>query len=98
MENLIPISLLIGDRTYRIRVQQSEEEYIRKMAKKLNDQIAGFKNQYGGKDMQDYLAMVLLSIVTEKEDREIHAELPDIIPSLEKLEGMLDKALEEQDR
>jgi len=48
--------------------------------------------------MQDYLAMVLLSIVTEKEDREIHAELPDIIPSLEKLEGMLDKALEEQDR
>jgi len=34
MENLIPISLLIGDRTYRIRVQQSEEESIRKMAKK----------------------------------------------------------------
>ena len=98
MQNLIPISLLIGDRTYRIRIEETEEESIRKMAKKLNDQIAGFKTQYGGKDMQDYLAMVLLSIVTEKEARERHAELPDILPSLEKLEGMLDRALEDEDR
>jgi cell division protein ZapA (FtsZ GTPase activity inhibitor) len=98
MQNLIPISLLIGDRSYRIRVEESEEESVRKMAKKLNDQIAGFKTQYGGKDMQDYLAMVLLSIVTEKEPREVRSELPDILPSLEKLEGLLDKALEEQDR
>jgi cell division protein ZapA len=95
MQNLIPISLLIGDRTYRIRVEESEEESIRKMAKRLNDQIAGFKTQFGGKDMQDYLAMVLLSIVTEKEAREIRSELPEILPSLERLEGLLDRALEE---
>jgi cell division protein ZapA len=95
MQNLIPISLLIGDRTYRIRVEENEEESIRKMAKKLNDQIAGFKTQFGGKDMQDYLSMVLLSIVTEKEAREIRSELPEILPSLEKLEGLLDRALEE---
>ena len=96
MQNLIPISLLIGDRSYRIRVEANEEESIRKMAKKLNDQIAGFKLQYGRKDMQDYLAMVLLSIVTEKESRETHGELPDLIPTLQKLETLLDKALEEQ--
>lgn len=94
----MPISLLIGDRTYRIRVEEREEESIRKMAKRLNDQIAGFKTQYVGKDMQDYLAMVLLSIVTEKEAREIRSELPEILPSLERLEGLLDKALEEEDR
>lgn len=49
MQNLIPISLLIGDRTYRIKIEAGEEESIRNMAKKLNDQIAGFKLQYGGK-------------------------------------------------
>jgi cell division protein ZapA (FtsZ GTPase activity inhibitor) len=93
MQNLIPISLLIGDRTYRIKIEAGEEEAIREMAKKLNDQIAGFKLQYGGKDMQDYLAMVLLSIVTDKKTATSEPDFKEILPFLEKLEAQLDKGL-----
>ncbi|MFN6375376.1 MAG: cell division protein ZapA [Chitinophagia bacterium] len=93
MQNLIPISLLIGDRTYRIKIEAGEEEAIREMAKKLHDQIAGFKLQYGGKDMQDYLAMVLLSIVTDKKTATSEPDFKEILPFLEKLEAQLDKGL-----
>jgi cell division protein ZapA (FtsZ GTPase activity inhibitor) len=93
MQNLIPISLLIGDRTYRIKIEAGEEESIRNMAKKLNDQIAGFKLQYGGKDMQDYLAMVLLSIVTDKKPTATEPDFIAFLPLLEKLEAQLDKGL-----
>jgi len=66
MQNLIPINIVVGDRTYRIKIEANEEEKVRKMAKKLNEQLATYKSQYAGKDMQDYLAMVLLSIVSEQ--------------------------------
>jgi cell division protein ZapA (FtsZ GTPase activity inhibitor) len=46
MQNLIPINIVIGDRTYRIKIEAAEEEAVRKMAKKLNDQIASYKSQY----------------------------------------------------
>ena len=93
MQNLIPISLLIGDRTYRIKIEAGEEESIRNMAKKLNDQIAGFKLQYGGKDMQDYLAMVLLSIVTDTKPTATEPDFKAFLPLLDKLEAQLDKGL-----
>ena len=93
MQNLISISLLIGDRTYRIKIEAGEEENIRNLAKKLNDQLAGFKMQYGGKDMQDYLAMLLLSIVTEKKVPAAEPDFMEFLPLLEKLEAQLDKGL-----
>lgn len=93
MQNLITISLFIGDRPYRVKVAAEDEEGIRNMAKKLNDQIAGFKLQYGGKDMQDYLAMVLLSIVTETKNNTPHPVNQELQPLLERIEGLLDKGL-----
>lgn len=34
MQNLIPINLLVGDRTYRLKIKAEDEETVRKMAKK----------------------------------------------------------------
>ena len=39
MEELIPINVLIGDRTYRIRIEPSDEEVVRKTLKLINDKI-----------------------------------------------------------
>ncbi|MFN5421941.1 MAG: cell division protein ZapA [bacterium] len=93
MQNLIPVNIVVGDRTYRIKINADDEEQIRKMAKKLNDQVSEFKTRYAGKDMQDYLAMVLLSIVTEQQ-----SPTPPSTPSLDQLkeiERLIDKALED---
>jgi len=36
MSNLLAVNLLVGDRTYRIRLKAEDEEVVRKTAKKLN--------------------------------------------------------------
>ena len=65
-DQLIPINILIGDRTYRIKSLPRDEEVIRKTLKVINDKIIEFKLQFAGKDMQDYIAMVLIWLATEQ--------------------------------
>lgn len=66
MEELIPINVVIGDRTYRIRIDPVDEEVVRKTLKLINDKIIEFKTQFAGKDMQDYIAMVVLWYATQQ--------------------------------
>lgn len=66
MEELIPINVLIGDRTYRIRIEPGDEEVVRKTLKLINDKIVEFKTNFSGKDMQDYVAMVVLWYATQQ--------------------------------
>ena len=60
MEQLIAATMVIGDRSYRIKVAPNDEEVVRKTVKTINDKIIEYKTQFAGKDMQDYIAMVLL--------------------------------------
>jgi cell division protein ZapA len=93
MQNLIPINIVVGDRTYRIKIESNEEEKVRKMAKKLNEQLATYKSQYAGKDMQDYLAMVLLSIVSEQSNATPSSDSTTSSIDFQSIESILDKAL-----
>jgi len=65
MPELIPINIVIGDRTYRLRIEPGDEELVRKTVKLINDKIVEFKTNFAGKDMQDYIAMVLIWYATE---------------------------------
>ncbi len=66
MSELIPVNIVIGDRTYRIKTKPTDEEAIRRTLKIINDKIIEFKTQFAGKDMQDYIAMVLVWFATEQ--------------------------------
>ena len=66
MDELIPITAIIGDRSYRIKIQPRDEEVVRKTLKVVNDKIIEFKTMFAGKDMQDYIAMVLVWYATEQ--------------------------------
>ena len=94
MQNLIPINIVIGDRSYRIKIEAAEEETVRKMAKKLNDQLTTYKSQYAGKDMQDYLAMVLLSLVSEQNNKDNKSQPTSLDIDFQSIESILDKALQ----
>lgn len=89
MQELIPINIVVGDRTYRIRVQSGDEESLRKTTKLINDKILEFKTNFAGKDMQDYISMVLLWFVTEQQSGSIAED--DIQNSLKQLESLLEK-------
>jgi cell division protein ZapA len=93
MSNTIAINLILGDRTYRIKIENTDEEKAREKARKLNEQLIQFKKQYAGKDMQDYLAMVLLSYVLEQKTEETDNKNEEIGLVFERIEALLDKSL-----
>lgn len=90
-DQLIPITILIADRTYRIRVEPKDEEVVRKTVKNINDKIFEFKTQFAGKDMQDYVAMALVWFATEQNTLSASdVEKENIMDKLNVLERMLD--------
>lgn len=92
----IPLNLLIADRTYRVRIDPKDEEVVRKTAKTINDKILEFKTQFAGKDLQDYIAMVLVWFATEQNaaiSNQVH--LDNVSSRLHTLEKMVDGALED---
>jgi cell division protein ZapA len=94
MQELIPVNIVIGDRTYRVRIESQDEEKVRKLIKQINDQILDFKTRFAGKDMQDYVAMVLLWFVTEQQNGESGLDAGEISNQLKELESLLDNQLE----
>ncbi len=93
-EKLIPLNILIGDRTYRIKSLPEDEEVIRKTLKTINDKIIEFKTQFSGKDMQDYIAMVLIWYATQTGSSTNNSEAEhEVMDALKKIEHLVDKAL-----
>lgn len=94
MNDLIAISALIGDRTYRIKIDPADEEVVRKTLKTINDKIIEFKTQFAGKDMQDYIAMVLIWFATEQHaSAAAGIEKDNLTDQLNAIEKMLDGQL-----
>lgn len=98
MAELIPVNILIADRTYRLKIEARDEEMVRKTAALINDKITEFKTNFAGKDMQDYVSMVLLWFATEQNHSGIDmvkwSEAADKLAALEK---MVDKAIAESE-
>ena len=96
MEELIPINILIGDRNYRIKVAAKDEEAVRKTAKQINDKILEFKTGFAGKDMQDYVAMVLVWYASQSGNQQGGVDLMDVAEmqaAIQKLEEKVKAAL-----
>ena len=93
-EQLIPLNILIGDRTYRIKSLPQDEQVIRKTLKTINDKILEFKTQFAGKDMQDYIAMVLIWYATQPVNSMNNEQLEkELSTALSKIEQQIDKGL-----
>lgn len=94
MTDLIPINIIIGDRSYRIKSLPADEEVIRKTVKTINDKILEFRTQFAGKDMQDYIAMVVIWYATqttpENQNPIINDEFSEV---LKKIESQLDRVI-----
>ena len=95
MSELIPVNIVIGDRTYRIRTNSTDEEIIRKTVNMINDKIIEFKTQFAGKDMQDYIAMVIIWYATQNAGGEGNSMLnKEMADALTKMELQISNTLE----
>ena len=93
-DNLIPLNITIGDRNYRIKILPADEEVVRKTLKTINDKILEFRGMYAGKDMQDYISMVLIWYATQPATNDSAILNEGITDSLMRMEKQLEEALE----
>ena len=94
MEQLIAATITIGDRNYRIKLNPNDEEVVRRTVKIINDKVIEFKTQFAGKDMQDYIAMVLIWLATEQQSSSTdEIQQKSLTEKLATFEQMLDNQL-----
>ncbi len=95
MSALIPVNIVIADRTYRIRTNASDEEIIRKTVSMINEKIIEFKIQFAGKDMQDYIAMVIIWYATQNAGGEGNSMLnQEMAETLTKMELQITETID----
>lgn len=56
----ILITVKVADREYRLNINKEKEELVRASAKRINENIKLYAENYDFKDKQDLLAMVVL--------------------------------------
>lgn len=96
MKEMIPVNIVIAERTYRLKIEPADEESLRKTVKLINDKVSEFRNNFAGKDMQDYVAMVLLWFATEQGKAPVgEIALHETAASLAALEQQVDRVLAE---
>lgn len=94
-ENLIPVNIVIADRTYRLKISAADEEVVRKTIKLINEKIVEYRSLFSGKDMQDYVSMVLLWFATEMQKPTDQGWLlQENEHEINKLEELIDKTLQ----
>ena len=94
MSELIPINIAIADRTYRLKLKPEDEEIVRKTVKLINEKIVEFKTAFAGKDIQDYISMVLIWLATEQTQSAVQIiQMKDAVEKITLLQKNIDKAL-----
>ena len=59
-DGLLPVTVWLSGRSYRLRVKPDEESQVRKAVKLADQKITELRTHLAGKDDQDFLAMCLL--------------------------------------
>ncbi|MCO6496665.1 MAG: cell division protein ZapA [Chitinophagaceae bacterium] len=90
-EEMIPLNITIADRNYRIKVMPKDEEAVRKTLKVINDKILEFRGNFAGKDMQDYVSMVLIWYATQPQAAKNEFKQDELSEILERMEKHLEK-------
>ena len=97
-DSLLPVNIAIADRTYRLKVKPEDEEVLRKTVKIINEKIVEYKTLFAGKDMQDYVSMVLIWLATEETKTAEHiVDIQNAVDKITLLENQLDKVLVKED-
>ncbi|HTO17103.1 MAG TPA: cell division protein ZapA [Edaphocola sp.] len=66
MNNTIPITVWLAERSYRIRIKEEDEQSVRHAIKLADQQLSALRMKMQGKDEQDFLAMCLLMYATDQ--------------------------------
>ena len=87
--------MVIGNRSYPMKVPIEEEQKIRNIGKDLNKKISEIKNQMNIEDLQDVLAMIAFKLSVEIEDnKNLRSETDNAYQKINNIINEIDKKLE----
>ena len=91
MAETLKIKLSVADRVYPLTITPDKEEGLRKAAKKIEQMIQRFEQNYAVRDKQDVLAMCALQFAAQVEQRSIDkdSDLENIEEKLSALNQLL---------
>jgi cell division protein ZapA len=91
MSEQLKIKLSIANRVYPLTINPSQEEGLRKAAKKIEAMISQFEQSYSVRDKQDVLAMCALQFAAQVEQKSIDKEYvnEEVQEKLEALNALL---------
>lgn len=91
MAEKLKIKISIANRVYPLTIDASQEEGLRKAAKKIDAMIKQFEQSYSVQDKQDVLAMCALQFAAQVEQKSIDKQYVSshVEEKLSKLNSML---------
>ena len=91
MAEKLKIKLSIADRVYPLTIHPSQQEGLRKAAKKIEAMIKQFEQSYAVRDKQDVLAMCALQFAAQVEQKTIdkNEDMVNVSSRLEALDELL---------
>lgn len=93
MAETLKIKLSVADRVYPLTITPDKEEGLRKAAKKIDEMIQRFEQNYAVRDKQDVLAMCALQFAAQVEQRSIDKD--NDIENIEQKLASLNQLLQE---
>jgi len=96
MDEKFLIHVEIGDKTYALRINRSEEEVVREAAKQLRKKLLQYRQKFSQSELEikDLLAMVALQYAIQKLQLEDIDSVTPIADKLEQLTGEIEVYLE----
>lgn len=92
--DLKSMHIMIGGRSYPLKVKEEDEDAIKEIAEKMNEKINDFQITYVNKDKQDCLAMTLLTYAVENHKlKNSESNTDKLGDRIDQLHNMLDNAL-----
>lgn len=96
MDSKFQIKLQIVGRYYPLKIERKDEERYRKAARLINEKVAQYKQKYGDKDIQDFLAMTSLQFVLKELDLNEKIENQPILSALRNLTDELEDLVQNE--
>lgn len=91
----LSIKLNIAGRMYPLTIRREEEESIRLAARKIEEAIKAFEENYAVRDKQDLLAMTALQLATQSMKKGNKKEDDESENALRAIQAQLQKVLNE---
>lgn len=86
----LAITVQVCGRKYTLNIERSQEEYIRKAAKMVEDKVSAYKKHFADKDDQDFLCMTAIAFTFEmlqsRESKGDTALADSVIATIDKID------------